>query len=86
MYPVGVADGGMPSRVMSELAPITLGRDAFTCGLPDTMLAAELLCTIRKGDTIFPDQPRTALARSGVLPLALGPFSGHVVGLFMRLV
>ena len=33
VYPVGVTDGGLPSRVMSELAPITLGRDEFTSDL-----------------------------------------------------
>ena len=33
VYPVGVTVGGLPSRVMSELAPITLRRDEFTCGL-----------------------------------------------------
>ena len=31
MYPVGVAEGGLPSRVMS--APITLGRNEFTSDL-----------------------------------------------------
>ena len=30
---MGVTDGGLPSRVMSELAPITLGRDEFTSDL-----------------------------------------------------
>ena len=29
-YPVGVTDEGVPLRVVSELAPITLGRDEFT--------------------------------------------------------
>ena len=33
VYPVGITDEGLPSRVMSELAPIILGRDEFTCGL-----------------------------------------------------
>ena len=33
VYPVGVTDGGLPSRVMSELAPITLGRDEITSDL-----------------------------------------------------
>ena len=32
-YRVGVTNGGLPSRVMSELASITLGGDEFTCGL-----------------------------------------------------
>ena len=33
VYPVGVTDGGLLSRVMFELAPITLGRDEFTSDL-----------------------------------------------------
>ena len=33
VYPVGMTDGGLPSRVMSKLAPITLGRDEFTSDL-----------------------------------------------------
>ena len=33
VYPVGVANGDSPPRVMSELAPISLERDAFSCGL-----------------------------------------------------
>ena len=33
VYPVGVTDGGLPLRVMSELAPITLGRDVVTSDL-----------------------------------------------------
>ena len=42
MYPVGVTDGGLPLRVMSELAPIKLGRDEFTSDRPDIMLAAHV--------------------------------------------
>ena len=34
VYPVRVTDGSLLSRVMSELAPITLGRDEFTSDLP----------------------------------------------------
>ena len=30
VHPVGVTNEGLPSRVMSELAPITLGRDELT--------------------------------------------------------
>ena len=30
---MAVTDGGLPLRVMSELAPITLGRDEFTSDL-----------------------------------------------------
>ena len=33
VYPVGVTDGGLPSRVMSKLAPIILGLDEFTSDL-----------------------------------------------------
>ena len=33
LYPVGVTDGGLPLRVMSELAPITLERDVVTSDL-----------------------------------------------------
>ena len=33
VYPVRVTDGDLLSRVMSELAPITLGRDEFTIDL-----------------------------------------------------
>ena len=43
MYPVGVTDGGLPLRVMSDLAPIELGRDEFTSDRPDIMLAAHVL-------------------------------------------
>ena len=42
VYPVGVIDGGLPSRVMSELAPITLERDVVTSDLPDIMLAVHV--------------------------------------------
>ena len=42
MYPVGVTDGGLPLRVMSELAPIKLGWDEFTSDRPDIMLAAHV--------------------------------------------
>ena len=43
VYPVGVTDGGLPLRVISELAPIKLGRDEFTSDCPDIMLAAHVL-------------------------------------------
>ena len=33
VYPVGVTGGGLPLRVMSEVAPITLGRDEFKSDL-----------------------------------------------------
>ena len=33
VHPVGVTDGGLRLRVMSELAPTTLGRDEFTSDL-----------------------------------------------------
>ena len=33
VYPVGVTDGGLLLGVMSELAPITLGRDKLKNGL-----------------------------------------------------
>ena len=33
VYPAGVTDEGLPSRVMYELAPVSLGREEFTCGL-----------------------------------------------------
>ena len=33
VYHVGMTDGGLPLRVMSELAPITLGRDVVTSDL-----------------------------------------------------
>ena len=33
VYPVVVTDGGLPSRVVSELAPITLGLDEFMSDL-----------------------------------------------------
>ena len=36
---MGVTDGGLPLRVMSELAPIKLGRDVVTSDLSDIMLA-----------------------------------------------
>ena len=39
---MGVTDGGLPLRVMSELAPITLGRDVFTSDLPDIMLTVHV--------------------------------------------
>ena len=39
---MGVTDGGLPLRVMSKLAPITLGRDAVTSDLPDIMLAVHV--------------------------------------------
>ena len=39
---MGVTDGGLPLRVMSELAPITLGRDLVTSDLPDIMLAVHV--------------------------------------------
>ena len=42
MYPVGVTDGGLSLRVMSELAPIELGRDEFTSDRPDIMLAVHV--------------------------------------------
>ena len=43
---MGVIDGDFLSRVMSELAPITLGRDEFTSGLPDVMLACHFLLLV----------------------------------------
>ena len=39
---MGVTDGGLPLRVMSELVPITLGRDVVTSGLSDIMLAVHV--------------------------------------------
>ena len=42
VYPVGVTDGGLPLRVMSELAPIKLGRDVVTSDLSDIMLAVHV--------------------------------------------
>ena len=42
VYSVGVTDGGLPLRVMSEVAPIKLGRDEFTSDRPDIMLAAHV--------------------------------------------
>ena len=42
MYRVEVTDVGLPLRVMSELAPIKLGRDEFTSDRPDIMLAAHV--------------------------------------------
>ena len=43
VYPVGVTDGGLLSRVMSELATISLGRDEVMNGFLDTMLAVHML-------------------------------------------
>ena len=40
---MGVTDGGLPLRVMSELAPITLGWDVVTSDLPDIMLAVQFV-------------------------------------------
>ena len=39
---MGVTDGGLPLRVMSELAPIKLGRDVVTSDLSDIMLAVHV--------------------------------------------
>ena len=39
---MGVTDGGVSLRVMSELAPITLGREVVTNDLPDIMLAVHV--------------------------------------------
>ena len=39
---MGVTDGGLPLRVMSELAPISLGRGVVTSDLPDIMLAVHV--------------------------------------------
>ena len=39
---MGVTDGGLPLRVMSELAPVTLGRDVVTSDLPDIMLVVRV--------------------------------------------
>ena len=39
---MGVTDGGLPLRVMSELAPIKLGRDVVTSDLSDIILAVHV--------------------------------------------
>ena len=39
---MGVTDGGLPLRVMSELAPIKLGRDVVTSDLSNIMLAVHV--------------------------------------------
>ena len=40
VYPVGVTDEGLPVRVVSELAPITLEEEDSRVAFPGNMLAA----------------------------------------------